>query len=346
VGGPLGYRDTALYANFWKIVQRYSITTMSAVPTAYGVLAQCPVDADISSLRFALVGASALPASVRKDFESHTGVRLVEGYGLTEATCVSARSFPDHPRPGSVGQRLPYQQVRAVRIDEDGGWHDLPAGEVGHLAINGPTVFPGYVTACGSDGFEFDRHGKLIGGWVDTGDLAWIDSDGFVHLTGRAKDLIIRGGHNIDPATIEDALLQHPYVTGAAAVGRPDRHAGEVPVAYVTLAPGCAITGDQLRTWASEHVADKAAAPKTVTILEALPVTAVGKPYKLPLRADAAHIAARDALAGHVGIETVAAAVEDGSPVVTVILNPSANREAVEATLGRYAMASRLEEAS
>jgi fatty-acyl-CoA synthase len=344
--GPLGYRDTALYANFWKIVQRYSITTMSAVPTVYGVLAQCPVDADISSLRFALVGASALPVSVRRDFESHTGIRLVEGYGLTEATCASVRSFPDDPRPGSVGQRLPYQRVKTVRIDDNGSWTDLPAGEVGHLVIGGPTVFPGYVTACGSDGFVFDGQGKLVDGWLDTGDLAWIDSDGFVHLTGRAKDLIIRGGHNIDPATIEDALLQHPYVTGAAAVGRPDTHAGEVPVAYVTLVPGCTITGDQLRTWASEHVADKAAAPKTVTIIDALPVTAVGKPYKLPLRADAARIAARDALADHAGIEMVTAAVEDGSPLVTVTLNPSADRKAIEETLGRYPMTSRLEETS
>lgn len=344
--GPLGYRDPALYANFWKIVQRYSITSMSAVPTVYGVLGQCPVDADISSLRFALVGASALPASVRTDFESHTGVRLVEGYGLTEATCASARSFPEHPRPGSVGQRMPYQQVKAVSVDGAGSWTELPAGEVGQLVISGPTVFPGYVTGCGSDGFVLDGRGKLVDGWLDTGDLAWIDADGFVHLTGRAKDLIIRGGHNIDPATIEDALLQHPYVTGAAAVGRPDTHAGEVPVAYVTVAAGCTITGYQLRTWASEHVADKVAAPKTVTIIDALPVTAVGKPYKLPLRADAAHAAAKDALADHTGIESVAAAVESGSPVVTVTINPSADRRAVEKVLGRYSMASRLEVAS
>ena len=344
--GPLGYRDPAIYANFWKMVQRYSITSMSAVPTIYSVLAQCPVDADISSLQFALVGASALPVSVRREFESHTGIRLVEGYGLTEATCASARSFPDEPRPGSVGQRLPYQQVKTVRIDDGGGWQDLPAGEVGHLLISGPTVFPGYVTACGSDGFVFDDQGKLVEGWLDTGDLAWIDSDGFIHLTGRAKDLIIRGGHNIDPATVEDALLRHPDVTGAAAVGRPDAHAGEVPIAYVSLAPGSTATGDQLRAWASEHVADKAAAPKSVTVVDALPITAVGKPYKLPLRADAARIAAADALADHAGIESIAAAVEGGSAVVTVTLTPSADRRAVEDTLGRYSITSRLEDAS
>jgi fatty-acyl-CoA synthase len=344
--GPLGYRDPALYAYFWKIVQRYAITSMSAVPTVYGVLAQCAVDADISSLRFALVGASVLPVSVRRDFEAHTGIRLLEGYGLTEATCASARSFPDVQRQGSVGQRLPYQQVKTVRIDADGTWHDLPVGEVGSLVISGPTVFPGYVAACGSDGFAIDGQGKLVDGWLDTGDLAWIDSEGFIHLNGRAKDLIIRGGHNIDPATIEDALLRHPYVTGAAAVGRPDSHAGEVPVAYVTLAPECTITGDQLRIWASEHVADKAAAPKSVTIIDTLPVTAVGKLYKLPLRADAAYAAATDALADHAGIESIATVVEDGSPVVTVTLNLCADRAAVEDTLGRYPMSTRLEQTS
>jgi fatty-acyl-CoA synthase len=341
--GPLGYRDPAIYTNFWKIVQHYAITSMSAVPTVYSVLAQCVVDADISSLRFALVGASALPVSVRRDFEAHTGIRLLEGYGLTEATCASARSFPNDQRPGSVGQRLPYQQVKTVRIDADGSWHDLPTGEVGHLVISGPTVFPGYVTACDSDGFVLDGQGKLVDGWLDTGDLACIDSDSFIHLTGRAKDLIIRGGHNIDPATIEDALLQHPDVTGAAAVGRPDTHAGEVPVAYVTLAPDCAVTGDQLRAWASEHVADKAAAPKAVTIIDTLPVTAVGKPYKPALRADAAYSAANEALSGHSGIESIEAAIEDGSPVVTITLNSSADHRAVEETLGRYPMTSRLE---
>jgi fatty-acyl-CoA synthase len=207
--GPLGYRDPALYGEFWKIVEHYRIATMSAVPTVYAVLAQCPVDADISSLRYALVGASPLPAAVRDGFQAHTGIALVEGYGLTEATCASARGFPDAPRPGSVGQRMPYQRVKVVRIGEDGTWEDLPTGEHGVLAISGPAVFPGYVTGRDEHGPVLDGLGKLVDGWLDTGDLARIDTDGFVHLAGRVKDLIIRGGHNIDPALIEDALLAH-----------------------------------------------------------------------------------------------------------------------------------------
>jgi len=343
--GPLGYRDMSLYGNFWKIIERYGISTMSAVPTVYAVLSLLPVDANISSLRMAIVGASALPPAVRSDFESHTGVPLLEGYGLTEATCASARSFPDHPRPGSAGQRLPYQQLKTVDIDDNGDWHELSAGQIGTLVVGGPTVFPGYVTDRSSDGFVLDGNGKLVDGWLDTGDLAWVDDDGYVHLCGRAKDLIIRGGHNIDPAMIEDALLAHPDVTGAAAVGRPDVHAGEVPVAYVTLRPDAATTPDLLRQWAVEHVAESAAAPKSVIAIDAIPVTAVGKPYKLPLRADAARSAVRDAVADVDGVRDVTADAEDAATVVTVRVAPGTDRAPVEAILGRYALTWRLVDA-
>ncbi|WP_418002344.1 acyl-CoA synthetase [Mycobacterium sp. PDNC021] len=334
--GPLGYRDMGLYGNFWKIVERYQISTMSAVPTVYSVLSQLPVDADISSMRLAIVGASALPDAVRGDFESHTGVPLLEGYGLTEATCASARSFPDHPRPGSAGQRLPYQQLKTVRIDDDGNWHELPPGDIGTLAIGGPTVFPGYVTGRSADGFVIDGNGKLVDGWLDTGDLAWIDDDDFVHLSGRAKDLIIRGGHNIDPAMIEDVLLAHPDVTGVAAVGRPDVHAGEVPVAYVTVRPEATVTPESLRQWAVGRVAEAAAAPKSVTVIDTIPLTAVGKPYKPALRADAARRAIMDALAGVPGVADVEATVDDGSIVVTV--GTDTETDTITAILGRYAL--------
>lgn len=334
--GPLGYRDPELYANFWKIVERYDISAMSAVPTVYSVLAQIPRDADITSLRYALVGASALPAAVRRDFESHTGVSLLEGYGLTEATCASARSFTDHPRPGSVGQRLPYQHVKTIRIDDEGNWHDLPVGQVGNLAISGPTVFPGYVIGRTDAGYVLDGLGKLNDGWLDTGDLARIDAEGFVYLTGRAKDLIIRGGHNIDPATIEDALLAHPDVTGAAAVGRPDAHAGEVPVAYVTVSSDSSVTEDDLLRWAADRVAERAAIPKAVTIVDAIPVTAVGKPYKVSLRADATRIAVQEALAGVDGVEAVETRIDDGAIMVTVCARADTETDSLADILGRY----------
>jgi fatty-acyl-CoA synthase len=341
--GPLGYRDPAVFREFWQIVEHYRIASMSAVPTVYAALAQHPVDADISSLRFPLVGASPLPAAVRDGFRARTGITLIEGYGLTEATCASARTFPGVSRPGSVGQRLPYQRVRVVRVGADGTWTDLPAGETGVLVIGGPTVFPGYVTDRDADGPVLDGLGKLRDGWLDTGDLARVDANGFVYLAGRAKDLIIRGGHNIDPAIVEDALLAHPLVTAASAVGRPDVHAGEVPVAYVTLAPGGTATGDELRDWARERVPDRTAAPKTVTVLDALPLTAVGKPYKLALRADAARTELRSALNRVPGVHDVETTVDGSSIVAVVHAAPSTDEATIKAILDRYAIAWRLE---
>ena len=150
--GPGGYRDPALYERFWKIVEHYQIAAMSAVPTVYGMLARLPVDADIGSLRLPIVGASPLPSAVREGFARRTGVRLLEGYGLTEATCASTWTRPGEDRTGSVGRALPGQQVKAVRIGDDGSWAGCAPGETGVLAIGGPAVFAGYLTDPGPGG--------------------------------------------------------------------------------------------------------------------------------------------------------------------------------------------------
>jgi fatty-acyl-CoA synthase len=337
--GPLGYRDVALYGCFWQLVEHHRISTMSAVPTVYAVLAQVPVDADLSSFRFAMVGASALPDAVRRSFEEHTGVPLLEGYGLTEATCATARSFVDAPRPGSVGQRLPYQQVAAVDVDHEGTVTFLPPGSKGVLAIAGPTVFPGYVTGREDGRLVLDGLGALRDGWLLTGDLARVDADGFVHLAGRSKDLIIRGGHNIDPGSVEDVLLAHPDVTGAGVVGEPDEHAGEVPVAYVTLRAEARADADGLRAWAHDRVAERAAAPRRVVVVDALPLTDVGKPYKLALRARAAREHLAERLRESPGVVSVEADVVDGEVVVTVHASPDA-RDDVRTLLDRFALRS------
>ncbi|MFH7340737.1 acyl-CoA synthetase [Streptomyces sp. KHY 26] len=341
--GPLGYRDPELYGVFWKLVEHYRVAAMSGVPTVYSALARVPVDADISSMRFAAVGASPLPPAVRESFEEHTGIPLCEGYGLTEATCASALGQPGHTRPGTAGRRLPYQQVKTVEIDSDTGeWHDLPRGAPGVLAIRGPVVFAGYVVEHTPDGPRLEAAGKIRDGWLDTGDLACIDADGFIHLTGRAKDLIIRGGHNIDPVAIEDVLLAHPAVTGAAAVGRPDPHAGEVPVAYVTLAPGARVDPAELRSWASERAPERAAAPREVLVIDALPLTAVGKPYKLGLRLDATRRAVHAELtaqgAGCAPVRIVCQPDDGGVRVAVPAPADKATRRRVTAALDQYAL--------
>jgi fatty-acyl-CoA synthase len=329
--GPAGYRDKALYARFWQIVEHYRIAAMSAVPTVYGTLAQVPVDADISSLRLPIAGAAPLPASVREAFAAHTGRRLLEGYGLTEATCASTWTRPGEERPGSVGRALPGQQVKAVRIGDDGSWADCAPGETGVLAIGGPAVFAGYVTGHDAGGPQVSREGIVRDGWLDTGDLGSVDPDGFVYLTGRAKDLIIRGGHNIDPRTIEEALLAHPGVAAAAAVGRPDRHSGEVPVAYVVPAGPGQFDEAELMAWAGTAIGEPAARPKHIYPVDAIPVTTVGKQFKPALAADAAVRAVTEALAaaGLPGARATAAH-EDGRLVLTVTgAGPAQVREAV-----------------
>ncbi len=329
--GPAGYRDKALYTRSWQIIEHYQIAAMSAVPTVYATLAQVPVDADISTLRLPIVGASPLPSSVREDFARHTGRRLLEGYGLTEATCASTWTRPGEERPGSVGRALPGQQVKAVRIGDDGSWADCTPGETGVLAIGGPAVFAGYVTDPRLGGPRVSREGAVRDGWLDTGDLGSVDADGFVSLTGRAKDLIIRGGHNIDPRVIEIALLRHPGVRGAIAVGRPDRHSGEVPVAYVVPAHPGRFDEADLLAWAATAIGEPAARPKRIYPITAIPVTAVGKHFKPALIADAAIRAITEALAAAgVADARATAAHEDGRLVVTVTgADPGQVRDAV-----------------
>ena len=329
--GPAGYRDKALYARFWQIIEHYQIAAMSAVPTVYGTLAQVPVDADISSLRVPIAGAAPLPASVREAFARHTGRRLLEGYGLTEATCATTWTRPDEERPGSVGRVLPGQRIKAVRIGDDGSWSDCAPGETGVLTISGPTVFAGYVTDPSRGGPRVSRGDLVRDGWLDTGDLGRVDAGGFVYLTGRAKDLIIRGGHNIDPKVIEDALLAHPAVAAAAAVGRPDRHSGEVPVAYVVPAGPGQVDEAELLAWAATTIDEAAARPKYVYVVDAIPLTTVGKQFKPALAADAAVRTVAEALAA-AGLPDarISAAHEDGRLVVTVTgTDPARVRDAV-----------------
>jgi len=282
-------------------------------------LAQLPVDADIGTLRLPIVGAAPLPTSVREDFAAHTGRRLLEGYGLTEATCAGTWTRPGEERSGSVGRALPGQQIKAVRIGGDGSWADCAPGQAGVLAIGGPAVFAGYVTDPDLGGPRVSRAGVVRDGWLDTGDLGRVDADGFVYLTGRAKDLIIRGGHNIDPRVIEEALLRHPAVATAAAVGRPDRHSGDVPVAYVVPAGPGRFDEAELLAWAAAAIGEPAARPKHIYPVDEIPVTAVGKQFKPALAADAAVRAVTEALvAADLPDARATAAHENGRLVLTV----------------------------
>ncbi|MDP9026824.1 MAG: acyl-CoA synthetase, partial [Actinomycetota bacterium] len=280
MGTPQGYRGDGLLAMFWKIVAHYKIAAFSGVPTVYSTLMQQPIGAtDISSVQFGMCGAAPMPEELFNHFQALTGIRILEAYGLTEAACVSSVNPPlAEPRIGSIGIRLPYQRMATAILDAEGTFVRLAhTDEIGTILLSGPNVFAGYRDSRHNDGVWVD-HDEVR--WLNTGDLARQDGDGYFWLTGRKKELIIRGGHNIDPATIEQALYAHPQVALAAAVGRPDKHSGEVPVAYVQLKPGAAVDADAILEFARGRIGERAAHPKAVHILAELPATAVGKIFK------------------------------------------------------------------
>ena len=280
---PAGYRGDGVFDNFWKLVERWKVTFVITVPTAISALMQRPVDADISTLNLAFSGSAPLPVELYKRFEEAAGVTICEGYGLTETTCLVSINPPDgEKKVGSVGVPFPYTRVRI--IDPNSG-EDCPPDTVGEICVASPGVSRGGTytdPAKNKDlywpGAEHEQE------FLRTGDLGRIDPDGYVWITGRAKDLIIRGGHNIDPAEIEEALAAHPAIAFAGAIGQPDAHAGEVPCVYVELVEGAEVSHEALLDYAREHVPERAARPRHLEILPELPKTAVGKIFKPALR--------------------------------------------------------------
>jgi fatty-acyl-CoA synthase len=277
---PAGYRGDGVFDNFWKLIERWKITYMATVPTALSALLQRPVDADITTLRGAFSGSAPLPIELFNRFQKVTGVQIVEGYGLTECTCLVAINPPDGTKKiGSVGLPFPYTHVRILQKTPE-GFRECDTDEVGEICVANPGVIPG------STYTEADKNRDLFaeGIFLRTGDLGRLDADGYLFITGRAKDLIIRGGHNIDPAVIEEALMGCEGVGFVGAIGQPDAHAGELPCAYVELTKGSSLSVADLQAYAQSHILERAALPKHIEILSELPKTAVGKVFKPDLR--------------------------------------------------------------
>lgn len=278
---PQGYRGEGVFDNFWKLVEHWKVTYMVTVPTALSALMQRPVNADVSTLRGAFSGSAPLPIELFNRFEKATGVQIVEGYGLTECTCLVSINPPDgNKKIGSVGLPFPHCEVRILTSDGAGGLRDCAVDEIGEICVYNPGVFPGNTYS------EADKNIGLYAGdkYLRTGDLGRLDADGYLFITGRAKDLIIRGGHNIDPAIIEEAMMGHDKVAFVGAIGQPDAHAGELPCAYVELVKGAEVSQAELMDYAAQHIHEKAALPKHIEVLAELPKTAVGKVFKPDLR--------------------------------------------------------------
>ncbi|MFN8475754.1 MAG: acyl-CoA synthetase [Anaerolineae bacterium] len=308
---PQGYRNMGLIMNFWKVIEHYKVNFFSAVPTVYAGLLQVPIgEHDVSSLHYAICGAAPMPVEVFTEFQRRTGVRILEGYGLTEGTCVSSvNPMNGEKRVGSIGFRLPYQAMKSVVLDNQNNYErDCGPDEIGTVVIRGPNVFSGYTDVSYNRNIWVDT-GDGKGPWFNTGDLARVDPEGYFWLTGRRKELIIRGGHNIDPKTIEDPLHKHPAVALAAAVGRPDPRLGEVPVAYVELRPGAIVAEEELLAFAQEHIGERAAIPKTIRVIDHMPVTAVGKIFKPQLIWHEVQTVYHDEIVQQPGVHAVTVAV-------------------------------------
>ncbi len=329
---PAGYRGDGVFDNFWKLIERWKITFIITVPTAISALMQRPVDADISSVKTSFSGSAPLPLELFRRFEEATGVAIVEGYGLTEATCLVSCNPPDgEKKVGSIGLRFPYTDVRIVK-SVDGELVECAVDEIGEICVSNPGVYAGNTYT------EADKNKDLYyqGTHLRTGDLGRIDGDDYLWITGRAKDLIIRGGHNIDPAIIEEALLGHDAVAFAGAIGQPDAHAGEIPCAYVELVAGATVTVDELLAFCDSLITERAAKPKYIEILDELPKTAVGKVFKPDLRKRAIQ-RIYNATLQDAGLDArVTAVIDDKKRGLVAQVTRDSDETALQNTLGQF----------
>ncbi len=268
------FRDPQVIARHWHMVDHYKVSITGGISTSVASMANVPLEqADISSLKYMVAGGAPTPLSVAKDISALTNCSLYQIYGLTEtAGGVAMPNLNRPPVPGSSGYIM---DSIDVKVDTQS---NKPQA-TGEICVRGSMVFPGYLGT---------KQTPVKDGWLHTGDLGYIDDDNNLFITGRAKDLIIRSGHNIDPAVIEACLDSHPAVSMSAAVGKPDVYAGELPVAYVMLHPDSSASEEDLRAFAMANINERPACPKSIHILKELPVTAVGKIHKPSLRALAA----------------------------------------------------------
>jgi long-chain acyl-CoA synthetase len=287
-------------------VPRWRPTLFPGVPAMYAAINQVKEIAkhDLHSIRYCLSGAAGLPQEVARRFEELTGGRLVEGYGLTEASPLVAANpiWPGGVRKtGSIGIPMPGTDVRI--LDLETGTRELPQGEAGELAVRGPQVMRGFWNAPDETAIA------LRGGWLFTGDVARADDDGFLFIEDRKKDMIEVGGLKVYPREIEDLLLEHPLVREAAVVGTPHPVRGETIVAYLTLAPSASMDGSgavaarrEIREWLRARLPSYKV-PRRIEIVDTIPKTLIGKPLRRVLRETAAAEAQAAADDGSSGAE-------------------------------------------
>ena len=333
---PGGMRNPAIVRNYWRIIEHYGISFGGGVPTSVAAALEVPLDgADLSRMRTGITGGAPMPAAIGERFRAVTGRALHQIYGMTEASgLIAIDPVGSEGGEGSVGWALPYTDIGVRHLTADGTPGEPCApGETGVVMICGPHVSPGYID-------PVHDAGVFIDGALNSGDLGWLDAAGRLHLAGRAKDLIIRSGHNIDPQMIEDAMMSHPAVVIAAAVGQPDAYAGEMPVCFVVLRPDMTADEADLLEHARTTIAERPAWPRRIHILPDIPTTAVGKIYKPRLRNEAAKRFVASLLEEQFAMAAEIEVAEGGKHGMRITIrlptDHAANVDAVEAALGAY----------
>lgn len=269
---------------FLTLVQELRIQRATAVPSMLQILLTQPLeDYDLSTWRFVGVGASPLSLDVARELERRVpGLVITEGYGLTETAAGLTANRPADRRLGSVGKSLPGYQIRLDPAGAaEGGEGDVggqaESASLGEVLVRGPGVMGGYWRAPEATAEA------LRDGWLHTGDIGRVDEDGFLYIVDRKKDLIIRGGFNVFPRDVEDAMLEHPAVALCGVVGRPDPRYGEEVVAFVQLMPGVEVSQEELVSFGKQRLGGYKY-PREVRVLEGVPLTPVGKIDRKRLR--------------------------------------------------------------
>ncbi|HEY2160778.1 MAG TPA: AMP-binding protein [Solirubrobacteraceae bacterium] len=243
VGVLLRWFDPTL---FLEMISEHRLQQAAVVPTMLQILLSQPLeDYDLSSLQYVSSGGAPLAAEVAEQFVKRVpSARIRQGYGLTETAALISTNPVGREKPGSVGLPVPGTEVRIL----DEADRELPKGEVGEVCARSPGVMQGYWRSPDTTAEA------LRDGWLHTGDLGYVDDEGYLFIVDRKKDLIIRGGFNVYPRDVEDALLENPAIESAGVVGRPDQVSGEEVVAFVALRPGAEATSEELVDWARERI--------------------------------------------------------------------------------------------
>jgi long-chain acyl-CoA synthetase len=271
---------------FLELIGEHQLQQSAVVPTMLQILLGMPLeDYDLSSLRWLSSGGAPLPPEVEQAFRRRVpSVTIRQGYGLTESAALISTNPSEDVRSGSVGRPVPGTEIEIRDLDG----HVLPAGEPGEVCARSPGIMQGYWRAPEATAEALED------GWLHTGDIGYLDADGHLYIVDRKKDLIIRGGFNVYPRDVEDALVRHPAVQMAAVVGRPSERHGEEVVAFVSLTANAQATSEELIDWAREHIGGYKY-PREVHVVDAIPLTAVGKIDRKAVRARVAEALPVDA---------------------------------------------------